>query len=83
MLAYDTVKPLARDDSAGQADREQAVQRELYELVRALLPEEYLKNPQADFPPEVVVLLTRGTIARAAQIMGMTDDPAGESEDGD
>jgi hypothetical protein len=74
MLAYDVAAPIPRDDEKQLAEREQAVQRELYGLVRAILPKEYLENPQADFPPEIVVLLTRGTIARAAQILGMVED---------
>jgi hypothetical protein len=74
MLAYDVAQPLARDDEKGQAEREQAVQRELYALVRAILPKNYLENPQTDFPPETVVMLTRGTIARAAQILGMVEE---------
>lgn len=78
MLAYDAVEPLSRADDAALETREKAVQRELYELVHALLPDEYLKNPQADFPPEIVTILTKGTIARAAQIMGMTEE--GESD---
>lgn len=73
MLAYDTVEPLERDDEEAQAKREQAVQRELYQLAHAVLPEDYLKNPNADFPPDIVMLLTRATVARAAQIMGMTE----------
>ncbi len=74
MLAYDTVEPLERDDDKGQAEREQKVMRELHQLVHAMLPEEYLKNPGEDFPPEMVMVLTRATIARAAQIMGMTEE---------
>ena len=74
MLAYDVAQPLTRDDEKAQAEREQAVQRELYGLVRAILPKNYLDNPQADFPPEIVVMLTRGTIARAAQILGMVEE---------
>ena len=73
MLAYDTVEPLDRDDAEGQAKREETVRRELYQLAHAVLPEDYLKNPSEDFPPEIVMLLTRATVARAAQIMGMTE----------
>lgn len=73
MLAYDTVEPIDRDDEKAQADREQQVMRELHQLVHAILPEEYLKNPTEDFPPDMVMVLTRATIARAAQIMGMTE----------
>lgn len=74
MLAYDTVEPLDRDDDAAQARREESVQQELLGLAHAILPEDYLKNPEADFPPDIVMLLTRATIARAAQIMGMTEE---------
>lgn len=73
MLAYDAVEPLDRDDSEANGKREQAVRHELVRLVRAVLPKEYLDNPEADFPPEMVMLLTRATIARAAQIMGMVE----------
>lgn len=73
MLAYDTVEPIDRDDEPALAEREQKVMRELHQLVHALLPEDYLKNPAADFPPDMVMILTRATIARAAQIMGMTE----------
>ena len=79
MLAYDTMEPLNREDETAQAAREQAVQQELFDLAHAVLPEEYLKNPSADFPPDIVMLLTRATIARAAQIMGMTEP--GEDEE--
>ncbi len=80
MLAYDTMEPIDREDEPAQAKREQAVQRELYDLAHAVLPEEYLKNPGDDFPPDIVMLLTRATIARAAQIMGMTE-PMGDDAD--
>lgn len=77
MLAYDTVQPIGREDEKSQAEREQQVQQELYQIAHAVIPQEYRDNPGDDFPPEIVMLLTRATIARAAQIMGMTD-PADE-----
>jgi hypothetical protein len=80
MLAYDTVEPLDREDEPAHVQREQAVHRELYELAHAILPEDYLKNPTADFPPEIVMLMTRATVARAAQIMGMTEPADDEIE---
>lgn len=78
MLAYDTVEPIDRDDAESQAKREEFVRHELYRLAHAVLPEDYLKNPSADFPPEIVMLLTRATIARAAQIMKMVEPADGE-----
>lgn len=69
MLAYDAIKPLARDDVEGHTQRQQACEKELYGLVQAVLPKDYLENPQTDFPPEVVVELTKATIRRASTIV--------------
>jgi hypothetical protein len=73
MLAYDAMEPLHRDDMEGLARREQDVVLELQRLARAVIPVEYLMNPQSEYPPEVVMLLTRATVARAALIMGMVE----------
>ena len=73
MLAYDAVEPLARDDDKGLEARELSVQRELHQLAHAVLPQSYKDNPSDDFPSDVVTLLTRATIARAAQILGMVE----------
>ena len=70
MLAYDVVEPLARDDEAGLAARQQAVEEELHRMVHEVLPEDYRKNPQREFPPGVVVTLTKATLRRAARIVG-------------
>ncbi|HQY89891.1 MAG TPA: hypothetical protein PK402_14660 [Tepidisphaeraceae bacterium] len=69
LLAYDAVEPLKRDDHQAQMDRESKVDRELYELVHATLPQSYRDNPSAEFPPEVVVLLTRALLDRAHAII--------------
>ena len=69
MLAYDAIAPLPREDTSAHAERQQACEKELYELVRAVLPKEYLENPQHDFPPEIVVELTKATIRRASAIV--------------
>ena len=69
MLAYDVVEPLARDDEQAIGQREQQVQQELYDIVQQTLPPDYLKNPQREFPPEIVSLLTRATLKRATQIV--------------
>jgi hypothetical protein len=72
MLAYDSMEPIDRNDSARQADREQAVQKELWAMADAVLPPKYKDDPEVEFPPEIVMLLTRATIVRAAQIMKLT-----------
>jgi hypothetical protein len=71
MLAYDAMDPLHRDDDEALAKRDEDVRAELVQLVQAVLPRQYLDNPSADFPPEMVMLLTRATVARAAQILAL------------
>lgn len=70
MLAYDVVEPIGRDDLERQEQRQRGVELELHDMVHRVLPKEYLANPQRDFPPEMVAMLTRATIARAVEIMG-------------
>lgn len=81
MLAYDAVQPIGRDDEPSLATREQQVQRELHQLAHAVIPDWYLKNPSEDFPAEIVVLLTKATVARAAQILGMVEEPGDETDE--
>ena len=76
MLAYDVVRPLARDDTAALAEREESVKQELHELVHATLPQSYLDNPEDEFPPELVVDLTRATLRRASEIAGLLPSEA-------
>jgi hypothetical protein len=71
LLAYDAVEPLDRDDVAGLTARQQRVEVELHDLAHAVLPAEYLANPTADFPPAVVIEMTRATLRRAATIVGL------------
>lgn len=70
MLAYDVVEPLPRTDDQRIAEREQKVREELRDMVHRVLPRDYLENPQAEFPPHIVAILTRATIARANEILG-------------
>lgn len=74
LLAYDAVEPLSRNDDDALARRQQSVERELYELVQAALPKSYLDNPQTEFPPEMVILLTKATLQRAATIVGLVEE---------
>jgi hypothetical protein len=71
LLAYDLIEPLARNDVEALGRRQQAVEMELHQMAQAVLPREYLENPQVDFPPELVMAMTRATLSRAAQIVGL------------
>jgi hypothetical protein len=76
MLAYDVAEPIERTDEARLAQRQQAVEMELHHIAHAILPADYLENPQLDFPPQVVMEMTRATLRRAAVIIGLL--PAAE-----
>jgi hypothetical protein len=71
LLAYDVVDPIARDDVESLAKRQQQVELELHEMVHALLPQDYRNDPGRDFPPGLVIELTRATLRRASAIAGV------------
>ncbi|MEX2671634.1 MAG: hypothetical protein WD294_05935 [Phycisphaeraceae bacterium] len=68
MLAYDLSDPIRRDDDNAAAQRRTAIEAELGEMVRDLLPKDYLEDPERDFPPEIMMAITRATLKRAAEI---------------
>ena len=71
LLAYDVVDPIAREDVEGLAKRQQDVELELHQMVHAILPADYRDNPGRDFPPALVIELTRATLRRASAIAGL------------
>jgi hypothetical protein len=71
MLAYDAVEPLDRHDEPALAARQQRVEEELHRMAHDILPEDYRRNPQREFPPEIVVMLTKATLRRAGEIVGL------------
>jgi hypothetical protein len=70
MLAYDVVDPLPRHDNKRISERQQSVEQEIHELAHRVIPPAYRDHPQMEFPPAVVMLLTRATLARAVEIIG-------------
>ena len=71
MLAYDVVDPLDRDDVASQQKRAQACEEEVRKIALAIIPSDYQRDPSREFPPELVVEMTRATLRRAAHITGL------------
>ena len=71
LLAYDAIDPLDRDDVESLAKRQQQVEGELHNMAHAILPQTYLENPQSDFPPDLIIQLTKATLRRAAEITGL------------
>jgi hypothetical protein len=71
MLAYDAVKPLPRDNVEELTRRQQQVEEEVHQLAMATIPASYRQNPEQEFPGSIVVLLTKATLSRAAEIVGI------------
>ncbi|MBC7785676.1 MAG: hypothetical protein H7144_17745 [Burkholderiales bacterium] len=71
MLAYDVVDPIPRDADKQIAGRQQKVEEEIHAMAMKLIPQTYRDNPQMEFPPAITMLLTKATIARASEILGM------------
>ena len=71
MLAYDVADPISRGEEARIAERQRAVEREIHDLAQATIPPAYKENPGLDFPPAVVMMLTRATLRRAATVVGV------------
>jgi hypothetical protein len=71
MLAHDVAVPIPRHQLDKLTQRQQAVEKEIQDLAYATIPQSYRDNPDDDFPPEIVTLLTRATLRRAAEIAGI------------
>ncbi|MEX0744699.1 MAG: hypothetical protein WD118_03780 [Phycisphaeraceae bacterium] len=71
LLAYDLAEPMPRDDEDEAQRRRERVEQELGELVQGLLPQEYLDHPERDFPPEIMMAITRATLRRASEVAGI------------
>lgn len=71
MLAYDVTDPIPRSDNKRIAERQDLVSKEIQEMAFATIPPAYRDNPEMEFPPAVVTLLTKATLKRAAQIVGI------------
>ena len=69
MLAYDVADPVARTDDKRHGERQRHVEQEIHELAHATIPETYKQNPSLDFPPAIVMMLTRATLKRANAII--------------
>ena len=74
MLAYDVLEPADRDDAATLAARQQRAEHEVREIAMGVIPESYKQNPEADFPPQLVVAMTRATLRRAGEIARVGDE---------
>ena len=71
MLAYDVVEPIGRTDGESMADRQKQCELEVRDIALASIPDDYRRDEQLEFPPEIVMAMTRATLKRAAMIVGI------------
>ena len=71
LLAYDAVEPLSREDVAGLQKRQQRCELEVREIALSVIPPDYQRDAGKELPPEIIVGMTRATLRRAAEIVGV------------
>ncbi len=70
LLAYDLVDPISGDDPKAIEQRRTETEQEVREFSLTVVPEMYLNDPTLDWPPEVMMAITRATFDRLNQITG-------------
>ena len=70
MLAYDLTDPLPSDSEDAHRARRTQVEEEVRRISLDAIPDEYKTNPDLDWPPKVMMALTRATFARVRAITG-------------
>lgn len=71
MLAYDLNDPVdARNAEAGE-QRRRSIEDEVRTMTLAVVPDIYLNDPSLDWPPDLMMAITRTTLKRAADIAGL------------
>ncbi len=68
MLAYDLADPLPGGDDDAHRQRRTRVEEEVRRFSLDAIPQRYKDDPQLDWPPEVMMALTRTTFVRVRQI---------------
>ncbi|MEM1013863.1 MAG: hypothetical protein AAGI46_16785 [Planctomycetota bacterium] len=71
MLAYDAIEPISREQIDEQQKRQEQVEQEVRELSMAVIPENYHQDETKELAPQVVMLITRATLRRASEIVGL------------
>ena len=68
MLAYDLADPLPGDDDEAHRQRRTRVEEEVRRFSLEAIPQRYKDDPELDWPPDVMMALTRATFARVRRI---------------
>ena len=71
MLAKDLAQPLTRGNDAEHQARRAETEDEVREFTLAIIPREYLEQPGREWPPDLMMRITRATLERAATTAGI------------
>ena len=71
MLAYDLNDPVdAADPEAGE-QRRRSIEEEVRKITLDVVPDIYKNDPSLDWPPDLMMAITRTTLKHAADIAGL------------
>lgn len=68
LLAYDLVSPIPGDAAKAIEERRTQTEQEVRELSLAVIPEKYKADPSLDWPPDVMMAITKATFRRVNEI---------------
>ncbi|WP_428389779.1 hypothetical protein [Mucisphaera sp.] len=70
LLAYDLSDPVARGDAEAAERRRRRVEEEVSALSLGVIPKQYQQDPELNWPPEVMMSITKATLLRTFEISG-------------
>ncbi|QDU71360.1 hypothetical protein [Mucisphaera calidilacus] len=70
LLAYDLAEPIERGDQEASERRRRRVEEEVSQLSLAVIPEKYRNDPKLNWPPEIMMTITKATLLRTFEITG-------------
>lgn len=71
MLAYDLNDPIDASDPDAGENRRRSIEEEVRKLTLEVVPDIYKNDPKLDWPPELMMAITRTTLKHAADIAGL------------
>ncbi|MEM9418551.1 MAG: hypothetical protein AAGA25_05770 [Planctomycetota bacterium] len=71
MLAYDLNDPVDGSTPDAGEQRRRSIEEEVRQMTLAVVPDIYLNDPSLDWPPDLMMNITRTTLKRAADIAGL------------
>lgn len=77
MLAMDLAEPLPEGDQSALIKRHEEAERLVQKFTLALVPDELQKNPNLDWPPDLMRAITAETVRQAARIIVDAEEAAG------